>query len=248
MKTIYIKELDVSIKSGELIGIIGPNGSGKTRILKKLCGKVSNNDIFIDDKSISEYSLDYKRNNIVSILNSMHFNTTNVYDELIYNLKLLKYNDLEIKRRFENFKEYFKLKNINSFKINEMSIEEKVFIKILSLLIINPKLIAIDDLLTYLNYEKKQLIINYIKEKNMIFICATSNMEEILYFDKIILMDKGKKVLFNDLNEFLKNEKNFSNYNLEMPFIYSLNNLLKDYELIKENHIVYKELTDVLWK
>ena len=42
---ISIKHLDITIKSGELIGIVCTNGCGKTILLKMICGKFKNNSI-----------------------------------------------------------------------------------------------------------------------------------------------------------------------------------------------------------
>ncbi len=247
MKTMYFKDLDININSGELVSIIGPNGSGKSRILKKICGKVLNNDIFIDDKNINDYSLSYKRNNIVTILDDNRYSTPYVKSELEYYLKLLNYTEEDIKKRTKEFIDYFKLENIYYKKFEDTNIEDKIYIKILSFLIIIPTIICIDDLLTYLNKDKKIKILNYIKEKNITLISITSDIEEILLFDKVLIMNKGKKDKYDDLNNILLDELNFKNNDLDMPFIYELNNLLKSYDLIDENHIVYKELIDILW-
>ena len=40
----------------------------------------------------------------------------------------------------------------------------------------------------------------------------------------------------------------FKELGLALPFIYDLNNLLKSYELINEEHTIEKELVDLLWK
>ena len=139
------------------------------------------------------------------------------------------------------------MENIYYKKFEDTNIEDKIYIKILSFLIIIPTIICIDDLLTYLNKDKKIKILNYIKEKNITLISITSDIEEILLFDKVLIMNKGKKDKYDDLNNILLDELNFKNNDLDMPFIYELNNLLKSYDLIDENHIVYKELIDILW-
>ena len=248
IKSVSIKNLDIKINSGELVSIIGPNGSGKTVILKMLCGRFNNENIFIDDKNISSYSLEYKRNNIACVFDDNMYNTNSPKEELAYYLKRLSIDSNNIKSIIEDFKEYFKLDNIINEDFSSMSIEERIYIKILSLLIINPSIFCIDDLLTYLNKDKKIKILNYIKEKNITLIGVTSNMEELKLFDKILVINKGKKELFDKTEEVLKNSELFKELGLALPFIYDLNNLLKSYELINEEHTIEKELVDLLWK
>lgn len=246
MKEIHIKNLDIKINSGDLINMIGSNGSGKTVILKMISGRVKNDSIFIDNKNISEYSLEYKKNNIVSVFDDDVFFNEYVKDELRYYLN--KLNKSNIEDTIKYFINYFDLENIIDFNINELRIEDKMYVKILSLLIINPILFCIDDLLTYLSIDKKHKILNYIKDNNITLLNITSNMEELLLLDKILVINKGKKELFDDTKIILSNENIFKELGLNLPFIYDINSMLKSYDLIKDKHIISKELVDMLWK
>lgn len=248
MEKILFKNLDLLINNGELIGIIGPNGSGKTVFLKMICGKIRNEYIFIDNKNINEYTIVYKKKNIVCVFDDNIYNTDNACDEIRYYLKKLNVISSEIEDKVKYFTEYFNLENLINSNFSLLSVENRVFIKILSLLIINPCIICIDDLLTYLSIDKKIKILNYIKDNNITLLNVTSNMEELLLFDKILVMNKGKKEVFDTVDKVLNNEKLFKDLGLNLPFIYDINNLLKSYELIDVNHIVYKDLVNMLWK
>lgn len=248
MQNLKIRNLNITIDSGELVSIIGPTGCGKTTILKMICGKFKNDNIFIDDKSINNYNLDYKRNNIVCVFDDNIYNTSTPFDELVYYLKLLKLNSLEIENRLNNFISYFDLEEYRSETFIDMDVCTRIFFKILSLLIINPDLFCCDDLLTYLSQDRKVKILNYIKTNNITFLNITSNSEELLLFDKILVMNKGKKVIFDKTEIVLNNEVMFKELGLELPFMNDINNLLKSYGLISENHLISKELVDILWK
>lgn len=248
MKEINFKNLGITINSGELVSIIGPNGSGKTIFLKRICGKLKNDDIFIDDKSINEYSLNYKRNNIVCVFDDNIYNTDNVKDELKFYLGKLNFARKEIDNKINDFIEFFNLESLINKKIINLSIQDRIYIKILSLLIIVPSLFCIDDLLTYLNKDKKIKILNYIKDRSITLLNVSSNMEELLFLDKVLILNKGKKEVYDNTINVLENESLFKELGISLPFIYDINNMLKDYELINENHIVYRELVDLLWK
>lgn len=245
---ISIRHLNITIKSGELIGIVGTNGCGKTVLLKMICGKFKNDNIYINDKNINNYNLEYKRNNIVCVFDDNIYNNNNVLDELKFYLNKLNINNIEIDNRINEFIEYFKLNELINKEFIDLSTEDRIYIKILSLLIILPSIMCIDDLLTYLELDKKIKILNYIKEKNITFINVTSNMEELLYMDNILVMNKGKKEIYDNAKTVLNKEDIFKELGLSLPFIYDINNLLKSYELIHDNHIVEKELVDILWR
>ena len=248
MQSVTFKNLDITINSGELVGIIGPNASGKTNFLKMICGRIKNEDININEYNINSYSLEFKRNNIVCVFDDNIYNTDNVKDELKYYLEKLFLNNDEIDDRIKDFIEYFNLEDLINKKFINLSTEDRIYIKILSLLIIVPSLFCIDDLLTYLNKDKKIKILNYIKDKNITLLSVSSNMEEVLLFDKVLILNKGKKVIYDKTINVLENENLFKELGISLPFIYDINNMLKDYELINENHIVYRELVDLLWK
>lgn len=247
MVNVSFKRYEVNVSSGELVSIIGANGSGKTTFIKRICGKLNNQDLFINNKSISEYSLDYKKHNIACVFSDNRYNTESFSLELEYYLVKLFDKD-ECRDRINYFIEYFNLDNIYNKKIIDLTNEDRVYLKILSLLIIKPIIFCIDDMLVYLSNEKKERILNYIKENDIILFSVISNMEEILKYDKVLVINKGEKRLFDDVKNVLKDENLFKELGLSLPFIYDISNLLKSYDLIENDHIIEKELVDVLWK
>lgn len=247
MVNVNFKRYEVNVSSGELVSIIGANGSGKTTFIKRICGKLNNQDLFINNKSISEYSLDYKKHNIACVFSDNRYNTESFSLELEYYLVKLFDKD-ECRDRINYFIEYFNLDNIYNKKIIDLTNEDRVYLKILSLLIIKPIIFCIDDMLVYLSNEKKERILNYIKENDIILFSVISNMEEILKYDKVLVINKGEKELFDDVKNVLKDENLFKELGLSLPFIYDISNLLKSYDLIENDHIIEKELVDVLWK
>lgn len=247
MVNVSFKRYEVNVSTGELVSIIGANGSGKTTFIKRICGKLNNQDLFINNKSISEYSLDYKKHNIACVFSDNRYNTESFSLELEYYLVKLFDKD-ECRDRINYFIEYFNLDNIYNKKIIDLTNEDRVYLKILSLLIIKPIIFCIDDMLVYLSNEKKERILNYIKENDIILFSVISNMEEILKYDKVLVINKGEKELFDDVKNVLKDENLFKELGLSLPFIYDISNLLKSYDLIENDHIIEKELVDVLWK
>lgn len=83
MERITVRDMDITIDLHNIItSVIGPACSGKTLLAKKLCNRVSNSDVYIDDKSIKEYDIDYLKANIVVVMDDNYYNCDYVSDEL----------------------------------------------------------------------------------------------------------------------------------------------------------------------
>ena len=86
------------------------------------------------------------------------------------------------------------------------------------------------------------------KVNKITIINVTHNMDEILYGDNLIVMDKGNIVL-NGPKEFVfLEEKTFNKLGLKLPFIVELTTKLQYYGLI--DHLIFdmEELVNEIWK
>lgn len=248
MNTLTFKDYDLKLELVPFTNIIGGIASGKTFLLKTLINQSDSSTVFIDDKNINEYDIDYLRKNITAVLNNFIFNTTYVKSELEYYQRCLKYDDKLINNNIKKFVTFFNLDNILNKEIGEISRSEKAFIKILSLLIINPRVIGIDDMLTYLSNKDKLKIVKYSKENNISILNVTSNSEELLFGTKIVVLDNFHAVLYDDTLNVLSNDKTLSKIGMNMPFIAELSNNLNYYDLLKEKYFDINSLVGELWK
>ena len=165
MKTLEFKNYDLKITLTPFINIVGTIGSGKTKLLKTLINKLNSNAIYLDEKPIATYDIDFLRKNIAAVLQTHEFKTNYVKEELLYYQKIINISDEAAYKNIENFVKFFNLENIIESKIDYLTIYEKAYIKILSLLIIRPSIFGIDDMLTYLNLDQK-ILEQIIKERD----------------------------------------------------------------------------------
>ncbi|MCR4581499.1 MAG: hypothetical protein K5666_03200, partial [Bacilli bacterium] len=92
MEKFMVKSMNIDIElNGLITNVIGPTNSGKTYLLKKLVNIIPNKDIYIDDKCIKDYDINFLKNNIAVCFNDEVFYTTCVIDELSYHLIQLGY-------------------------------------------------------------------------------------------------------------------------------------------------------------
>ena len=248
MKTIEFKDFDLKIELTPFISVVGKSGSGKTKLLKSLINKINSDSVYLDERPINTFEIEFLRKNISAVLNNQEFKTDYVKEELLYYQKKINVVENVAYSNVEKFVKFFGLEDIIESKIKVLTTYEKAYIKILSLLIINPTILGIDDLLTYLGYNEKFKIIKYAKENDINIINVTSNAEELLYGTHIIILDNSHVVAYDTTENILSNNKMLSKIGMNEPFIVEMSTNLNYYDLLRKKYFNMKALVGELWK
>lgn len=249
MNMMIIKDMDINIELGGLItGIIGPSNSGKTTIAKKLCNKISNRDVYIDDICIKDYNINFLKNNLVVVLDDNYFNCNRVSEELYFYLDKLGYKADEASNRINDITKYFKVSKYMDSRIDMMYLEDKILIKILSYLVIKPKIFVLDNLISYLSKQSKTLLYKYMKDNNISFINIITDAEELLNCDNVVVMNNFKAVLSNSVHSVLDGNSILPYMGIKLPFLIDLSHNLMLYNLVNKIYKDNGKLVNKLWK
>ena len=249
MRLMIVKTMDIRISlEGVITSVIGPSNSGKTYFLKKLCNRLDNQDIIIDGISIKLLDINYLKKNLVVVLDDDVFNTNSVKSELTYYLKKVGYSGKEIKNRLNEFKEYFKLDDIFKLSLYDLTLEKKALVKILALLILKPKIFAVDNLVSYLSKSYQSLVFKYIREQDMNFINITSNPEDLLRSDDVVVLNDLRAIYCDNAESIVIGNSILPYMGMKMPFIADLSQNLILYGLIDKVYLDRRKLVDKLWK
>lgn len=216
-----LKEIDLDIKEGEKIVIIGPSGSGKSTLLRCL-GRLespTSGKIYFDNKDIT------KIHNTHEI--GMVFQSFNLFENLtvLENITLapIKTKLLSKQETIKKAREYLKQIKLEDKENNypaDLSGGQKQRVAIIRALMTNPKVILFDEPTSALDREMIEEVLNLMEDvakEEMTMIVVTHELNFASNFaTKIIFMDEGKilesgspKELFNNpkterLKEFLK--------------------------------------------
>lgn len=229
---------NLSISTGCLTTILGKNASGKTTLARILTG-----------------SLKYKGNinipkNIGFIEEDLDYNYDMVMDLLVSKIKNFKKNDIQ--KRIFNISVEFNFSKYLDMKLNELSWLEKKLIVLGSYLINGVEVLILDNFFEGFDRkfktEMQKKLRRYAKKENVTIINFTSVAENILYADNIIILDDGRIVLNGSKRMVLENEEVFEENEFELPFVVSLSNKLKFYDLIDKVYFDEKKLVNDLWK
>ena len=247
MKTLFFKKYIMEINLGQSIALIGPENCGKTTIFKMLTNKVKNDTVYLDNKKLNDYNIEFLKKNVMCVFDIEDFFTDYVKEELAYLLKKLKFKNSEISFRISQITNYFHLQDIIDIKISNLNVEEKALIKILSFLIVNPLIFGIDNLFGYISLEKVRNILNYSKERDINIIFATTDIEKVSLADEICVIDKFR-LIKSGLPSEVFGDRIIRNLGLDKPFLDEINEFLHDYDLIKDDLKSINDGVNTLWK
>ena len=194
-----VKGISFDIKENEILGLLGPNGSGKTTTIGMLLGllKPSGGEIKIDNMM-------FERDRI-EILNKINF--ISPYIELPKKLtvkqNLIVYGKLydikNLKDRIDYLTEKLRLKELLNRVTGELSSGQKNRASLAKALINNPKVLFLDEPTASLDPEigdfVRTFLENYKKEKKISILLASHNMDEVTRLCSSIMMMKNGLII-----------------------------------------------------
>jgi energy-coupling factor transport system ATP-binding protein len=245
----------LKIKKGQWLSVIGPNCSGKSTLVKLLVGILENNNsIKVDGILLTKDKIMEIRRRIGVIFQNPdnYFVGETVRDELAFTLENLCVNVTEMHTRIMRVSRALKINHLLELDPRSLSGGEKQKVALASILVIRPKIIVLDEALAMVDSIGKKEILNILKELNedqkITIINITHNLEETLYGDKIVVIDKGIKLMEGKTLDVLKKDNILSKLGLELPFMVDLSLKLQFYELINDIKLDMDDLVVSLWK
>lgn len=137
---------------------------------------------------------------------------------------------------FENFESYKVLDTMDGFDAIKMQVE--VFLS---------KRIAFNEIWYYLSKEEKSELLEILKRRNVSFVNITSNVEDVIYSDYVIVYDDDKKILEGNKEMVLRNEKLLKRLGYGIPFVVDLSIQLNYYDIFDTVYYDMDKLTEALW-
>ena len=224
-----LKDVNLSIYEGEFIGVIGHTGSGKSTMIQHLNGlmKATSGSLYYDGENIygEKYNLRKLRNNVGIVFQYPEHQLfeIDVLTDVCFGPKNQGLSEDECKERAA---EALKLVGLSEKYYDsspfDLSGGQKRRVAIAGVLAMHPKVLVLDEPTAGLDPRGRDEILDQIaylqKERNLTVILVSHSMEDIAkYVDRIVVMNKGRKMYDGEPKEVFAHYKELEKVGLAAP-------------------------------
>ncbi|KMT22451.1 ABC transporter ATP-binding protein [Clostridium cylindrosporum] len=214
-----VKDFNLNINKGEILSILGPSGCGKTTVLKMIGGFLHpySGSIILDGEDIT--TLPPEKREVSTVFQSFAlFPHMKVIDNIVYGLKFKGYSKREALKKGEEYLSLIGLIEERNSYPSTLSGGQKQRVALARSLILNPKVLLLDEALSSLDVNLRVKMRSEVKEIgkrfNTTMIFVTHDQDEALSIsDKIAVMNMGciqqigspREIYENPSNNFVRN-------------------------------------------
>ncbi len=235
-----LRNINLTIKDGEFVSIIGRNGSGKSTLVKvfNALNLPTDGEVFVDSLKVSEEENLYQiRQNVGMVFQNPENQIvgTTVEDDVAFALENLGVPRDEMVERVHNTIDYFGLTDKKQSEPYSLSGGEKQRLAIASVMAMRPRHLILDEPTAMLDpYGRKQVMdkMFQLHKNGMTIILISHHMEEVLKTERTIFLQNGE-IVFDGTPEAFFLSKEIKNSDIEAPPIFQLQKKLKKKGVLK---------------
>lgn len=240
-----LKGIDLEIKRGEKVAIMGANGSGKSTFFLTLNGisQPTDGKIFIDGEEIK-----YDRKSLIEVRKKAgivfqnpdnQLFSASVRQEISFGLFNLGYSQEEAAKKVDGIIKELNIAPFADKPTHFLSGGQKKRVAIADILVMDPEIIILDEPASGLDPKHIKLtdeIIDSLSAKGITVIIATHDAQRALsWADRLVLFHEGMVIGEGKPEELLRNEKLLGETNLEKPAVLKLFDNLVEVGILDKN-------------
>lgn len=251
-----IDELNIDVKKGDFVAILGHNGSGKSTLAKHI-----NAILMPTEGTLWVNGMDTKEEDkLWEIRRSAGMVFQNPDNQLVANIveddvgfgpENLGVPTEDIWKRVEESLSAVGMLDYREHSPNKLSGGQKQRVAIAGIMAMRPNCIILDEPTAMLDPNGRKEVIKTVyelnKKEDITVLLITHYMEEVIYADKVIVMDAGKVVMQGTPREIFSQVEVLKKYRLDVPQVTELAYELKKSGLpLPDGILTVEELTDAL--
>ena len=221
-----IKNVDIDIKKGEFVAVLGHNGSGKST-LAKLSNAIilpESGRVFVKGMDTADEKLEYDIRQTVGVVFQNPDNqivATIVEEDVAFGPENLGIEPDEIRKRVDDALKAVGMYEYRFHEPHKLSGGQKQRIAIAGIMAMQTECIVLDEPTAMLDPKGRQEVMDAMlrlnKERGITVVLITHYMEEAVMADRVIVMNSGNVVLDGTPREVFAEEKVIEDSGLELP-------------------------------
>lgn len=235
-----VRDINLTIRKGEFIGLIGHTGSGKSTLIQHMNGlvKATSGHIYFNGEDIYDknYNLRVLRSKVGLVFQYPEHQLfeTSVFKDVNFGPKNLGLDKLETDlRTYEALKTVGIGEDLLEVSPFELSGGQKRRVAIAGILAMKPEVLILDEPTAGLDPRGRDDILDQIaalhKERGITVILVTHSMEDVAnYVDRILVMNQGSLAMDGSVKDVFMRYKELEKMHLAAPQVTYVMNALKD--------------------
>lgn len=203
-KTKVLKNVSLTIKSGDFVVLCGASGSGKTTLLRMLKRELTpygrqSGEVLYQGKPLDKWPEESLAGEIGFLFQDPDNQIVmdEVYEEIVFGMENLNIPPIEMKKRVAELVHFFGVQSLLKQKTTELSGGQKQLVNLLSILLLRPKVLLLDEPTSQLDpvaaRELLQILDLLNKEMGMTIILVEHRLEELFTIaNKVVMLEDGK--------------------------------------------------------
>jgi len=227
-----LKQISFTAHSGSIYGIYGRHKSLLLEILdltKNYSGTICYDGVEVTKENIRGF-----QKMVGYVTQKDLFIMPKVEEELLFVMEKYEYTSKDDKKRMLDALKLVGLpESILKRKITTLSKSEKILVKFAGVLLVNPKIILVDDVFCYLSYPYKKKILQMLKrlntKKEKLIMISTNDVDFLYqYTDQVLIIDNGKVVVNGETDKVFLDFKTLEKYHIDVAELVNFVMLAKE--------------------
>lgn len=165
-----LEDVSFAVEEGEMTAIVGRNGAGKSTLSKLICGFETPNTgtISLDGRNLKDDTIRERAMHVGYVMQNPNqmISKTMIYDEVALGLKGSGLSEDEIRQRVESTLKVCGLYPFRKWPISALSFGQKKRVTIASVLVMNPRLIILDEPTAGQDFHHYTEIMEFLRQVN----------------------------------------------------------------------------------
>jgi cobalt/nickel transport system ATP-binding protein len=226
-----LSDIDLEVRKGEFIGILGANGSGKTTLLKVMDGLLKNfeGSVELDGKGVRQLSPReiYKKVGLIFQNSDEQLFAPTVFEDVAFGPTNMGFGGEEVALRVTKALKDVDMEGYGKRSIHHLSFGEKKRICIAGLLAMGQEILLLDEPTDGLDpmgeYKMMNLLMRLNKEQKITMVMATHRVDLVpLFLDRLYILSRGEIVRGGRPEDVFTTPEEMEGMKLKLPQIAEL--------------------------